>query len=167
MTKQSPISQTEIDALRQMLADAGATGTSAVSFSVKRVKLCAAVGERLTKWKYIVGHGHFKRLLAESIPDFSYRTAVRWMKLNNAISSGLDISQARGLRQAYILAGILPQGGPGKPQGKPARQAESHVTLIGKLTESLSVVFPHRLSSGERSVLRDLLKPIATFYNRL
>lgn len=115
-------------------------------------------------------YGEWQKWLAHYLPDFSYETASRWMKLARfAETRGADLEDAASVRQAYVLAGLLPE-----PQSSTAPAAEAHESYLTHLVRSathLSAQLSQRPITDwpleERRILRDRLAPLVQVYEQL
>lgn len=65
-------------------------------------------GQLLNQAKQVVGHGLWLKWLEEHCPAIPQRTAHRYMLLSNSPHVA-KMGECSGLRQAYIICGILPE----------------------------------------------------------
>lgn len=94
-------------------------------------------------------------------------TAYRWMRLGEAPEELL--TNATSLRQAYIAVGLLPAAEPTPlPPGaeKPAWNYLVHLSRAERALQKQRQELA-RLSSQERSVLKERLRPLVEVYNAL
>lgn len=129
--------------------------------AVKEVILC---GQRLALAKSKMPHGKWEKWLAANCSDISQETAQRYMRISKA-SHVTDLTKCTGLRQAYVVAGILPEFVPGaqKPAG-PITAADllRFAGFAAKITpESFSGMV---LEEEQRTMLRERLKPAHEAY---
>lgn len=160
------ITEDQIKELATLIAQATEAGDSATSFSAHRLRICVDVGRRLTQAKMLIPRGQWEQWCSDHLPDLPERSRQRWMRLAEADAKGcLDLESARGLRHAYTLAGLLPDG-----DGNHGRQAEkpvSYVVHIARLVSNLQRINIDALSPGERNELKTRLAPVTAFMGRL
>lgn len=167
-TMQKPASPTpdEIRRISELITAANAVGGKAVEFSAERLKTCVAIGEQFLAWKKQVGHGKWKAFALEHFPQLPASTRGRWQQLAAAKQSGrLDLSSARGLRHAYILAGIIPDTEPA-PKGK-AKKPVSYLIHIARTQAALARLPLDELSPEEAALLKERLRPIVALFDEL
>ena len=159
------IEETEIEKLREMATKANSAGSTAAQMGIERCRLCVAVGDKLRAWKKVVPHGEFGELQKRiGIAD---NTASKWMRASQAVESGkIKLGDVRGIRQLYVMLGIVPRV-PTESKGKVRPAVESHVTLAGRLIESLHALPVSGWTMLQRRTLADVLKPIADFHRKL
>ena len=89
-------------------AFAEAHATAAVATTNARLALAQAMecGRLLIRQKECLRHGDWQPWLAANCPRISLGTARCYMRLAKR-SAGADLSEATGLRQAYLATGIL------------------------------------------------------------
>ena len=157
----------QIEELTKLIHEANNVGSAAVAYSAQRVRVCVAVGERLAEWKKLIGHGHWEQFADTHWPDLDKTTRTRWQKLAAAKAAGrLDLDCVRGLRHAYMLAGILPDTDP-KDGSKPSAKSGGYLMHIARLVSALQVIDLDRLNAGDRSTLILRLRPVVQIYERL
>lgn len=157
----------EIAEITQLIQSANSVGSQAVAFSAERLQVCVEVGERLLEWKKQLGHGHWLEFTAEHWPDLPGSTSQRWIRLAQAKASGrLNLDSARGLRHAYVLAGILPDTGEGT-NAKSSAATVNYLVHIARLVAALQHIDVRTLTPPERSTLRQRLQPVLSFANQL
>ena len=157
----------ELQQLTALVQEASSTGFSASAMSGQRVKLCVDIGRTLNGWKERMPHGQWMRWTSEHLPsDLSKATRERWMALADRCDTGrLDISTARGLRQAYEMAGLLPDR---QSAGTKASTTEpSYLTHLTRLLVVLGGIEVDALTDGERITMKARLDPILIFVRKL
>lgn len=162
-----PPTAAEIDEITRLIESANNVGSQAVAFSAERLRVCVEVGERLLDWKKQLGHGHWLEFTTEHWPDLPGSTSQRWMRLAQAKASGrLNLESARGLRHAYVLAGILPDTGEGT-NAKSSAATVNYLVHIARLVAALQHIDVQTLTPPERSTLRQRLQPVLSLANQL
>jgi hypothetical protein len=160
------ISQEEIDSIRELAAKANAAGSTSAQMGIERCRLCVAVGDKLRAWKAVVPHGEFGQI-RDSIGVTKF-TASKWMRASASVEDGkVKLDDVNGIRQLYILLGIVPRKTPdaSKPPAKPAEV--SHITLAGRLIDSLQSLDLTGWTILRRKTLADILRPIVDFHRKL
>lgn len=84
-------------------------------------------GKALNEAKQIVGHGKWLKWLAENCKKISEDTAQRYMKLAKT-AHVRNLKDAKSLRQAYILVGIIPEITPGEVPAEPEQTTQERVS---------------------------------------
>lgn len=150
----------EIAAITQLINEATAVGSQAVAFSAQRLSVCVDIGERLLEWKKRLGHGHWEKFTAEHWPELPSSTRQRWLRLAQAKASGrLNLESARGLRHAYVLAGILPDTGEGT-NAKGGASTVNYLVHIARLVAALQHIDLRSLNAHDRATLKERLQPV-------
>lgn len=159
--------QAEIAEITRLIESANKVGSQAVGFSAERLRICVTVGERLLEWKKQLGHGQWEQFTSEHWPDLPSATRQRWLRLAQAKASGrLNLDSARGLRHAYVLAGILPDTGEGT-NAKSTAPVVNYLVHIARLVAALQHVDLRSLSPQDRSTLRERLQPVLALAQKL
>ncbi|WP_395753347.1 hypothetical protein [Prosthecobacter sp.] len=157
----------QIEEITRLIESANDVGDQAVAFSAARLKVCVDVGERLNAWKKQLGHGRWEAFADEHWPDLTKHTRTRWQQLAIAKASGrLNLDDARGLRHAYVLAGILPDTAPADNTKSTAKQ-RSYLVHIARLVAALQHIDIKTLKPVERSTLAERLKPVVALHSQL
>jgi hypothetical protein len=167
-TMQPPSSPTpdEIREISELIASADKVGGKAVEFSVSRLNTCVEIGKRLNQWKKQLGHGKWDAFVSQHFPDLPKPTRSRWQKLAAAVTAGrIDPLNARGLRNAYILIGILPEAEPSAKEGK--GDSVSYLLHIARALAALKGVDLAKLGSDELRMLKDRLRPIVSLFYQI
>jgi hypothetical protein len=157
----------QIEELKQLIASANNVGDSAVAFSAERLRVCLQVGERLVEWKLQMPHGKWEEFAETHWPELNRATRARWQQLAIANASGrLKLNDARSLRHAYVLAGILPDT-MANSNAKPGNKQSSYLVHIARLVAALQHIDIEKLSAVDRSTLAERLKPVVNLHNQL
>ena len=137
--------------------------------SIEAALLC---GQLLAKAKDDCGHGNWLKWLRENCPDITEKTAQNWMRLANT-KHVADLVNAAGLRQAYILAGIIDEGEShtGRVGSTVQAEVERLAVPIGKVRQWFSVRVQQRpiedWTLEEREATKAQLQPLVEFYQQL
>jgi hypothetical protein len=125
------------------------------------------VGERLIEWKKQIGHGGWESFAETNFPTLTKHTRGRWQQLATAKANGrLNLDNARGLRHAYVLAGIIPDTAPnGTVKG--GEEAGGYLIHVSRLVAGLQHIDIARLTAAERSTLAQRLQPVLALYEQL
>ena len=72
------------------------------------------------KAKELIPHGEFQAWLEANAGERGYRTLARWMKLAKVSLESLlaDNPTLKGLQDAYVAAGVLPEAEPKQDTGE-------------------------------------------------
>lgn len=92
-------------------------------------------GKLLAKAKDITGHGKWEKWLADFCADIHANTARKWMLLAKA-HHGVDLESCRGIRQAYIACGIIPD--PANEAKKPKALGTADVDLFAEFVGQIN-----------------------------
>lgn len=150
----------EIAEITKLIESANNVGSQAVAFSAERLRVCVDVGERLLEWKKQLGHGNWEKFTSEHWPELPDTTRQRWLRLAQAKAAGrLNLDTARGLRHAYVLAGILPDTGEGT-NAKSSAATVNYLVHIARLVAALQHIDITKLNARDRSTLRERLQPV-------
>lgn len=156
----------DLDELKKLIVEAEATVSTTVANAGQRIRLCADIGRGLKYHKQQVGHGGWLEWLEENLQDLTSQTARKWIKLAEAVDSGrLDLDSARSIRQAYILAGILPD--PDDAASGTSPSPTNYLVYLDRFENAIRCIEVEKLPAQDRQKLRDRLKPIATLYAQL
>jgi|GEM_PF-2198030 len=128
-------------------------------------------GQYLIEAKQAVGHGKWSEWLANSCHgcNLDRETARRWMRLAEMPIEALQ--EALSLRQAYIIAGILPEPHrePGAQQGRP--EGQRWLTGISKAWELISHTLEKKpietWPETDRQTLKAKLEPMVKLHHAL
>ena len=133
-----------------------------------RTKIVA--GQMLAQKRDSMEHGDWTEW-CESVLPISYATANRWIGLAKfAQTHGADLDDAKSVRHAYVLAGLLPEAqsgsGGGSSQSDDAYLTDlvrTHTRLSAQLAKRPLVQWP----ADQLRILRDRLKPLVDLYVEL
>ncbi len=157
----------ELQQLVSLIEEATAVGQSATEFSAKRLRVCVDVGRMLNGWKQRIPKGKWSDWTKQHLPaELKERSRQMWMKLADKEAEGnLDLSSARGLRQAYQMAGLLPEsGGTGT---KATAAPTSYLTHLARLTAALEAIDVDTLTNEEKATLKQRFEPVSQFVRKL
>jgi hypothetical protein len=103
------------------------------------------------KAKEIVAHGEFQSWLEANAGERGYRTLAKWMKLAKVNLDALlaENPRLKGLQDAYVAAGVLPEPEP-KPEGGEGERERPPFVLSFKTAY-------HHPSEWNRDAARDFL----------
>lgn len=161
------LSAAEIEELAELIKEANNVGSQAAAFSGQRLRACVQIGERLIEWRKRIGHGEWERFADEHWPDLNRYSRWRWQQLAIAKANGrLNLDDARGLRHAYALAGIIPDTA-ANTNAKASSKQGSYLVHIARLVASLQHIDVPKLSPADRSVLALRLQPVVLLHNQL
>lgn len=160
-------SAAELQELLSLVEEANHVGSSAAAMSAERLRKCVQVGALLLKWKQSIPRGQWQTWLDQHLPDdLNDRTRRRWMQLAQLDAEGrLDLESARGLRHAYQLAQLLPEGdstGTKQSSNKPA-----YIVHLSRLLTALGLIKPEDLTTEERNTMKERLAPLLEYEARL
>lgn len=157
----------EIAEVTRLIQSANNVGSQAVAFSAERLRVCVAVGERLLEWKKMLGHGQWEEFTRSHWPELVESTRQRWIRLAHAKATGrLNVETARGLRHAYVLAGILPDSGE-TTNAKSTATTVNYLVHIARLVAALQHIDLKSLKPHERNTLRERLQPVISLAAKL
>ena len=120
-----------------------------------------------------IGHGHWQDWLEETldVDGFSYESATRWMRLARfAKTHAHRLESAHSVRQAYQLAGILPEPEGGGTTGSTSA-GNAYLTYLVRSVTHISARVSQRpigdWPEDERRLLVQRLEPLVDFYREL
>lgn len=161
------------------MAEAEQEGATALAHVGRRIRRCIDIGDILSKQKEALGHGQWTRWFDANIANqevaqrasFTIRTAERYMKLASLEASGLlDLDKASSVRQAFVLAGILPSSGGETNAGDENPQPALLVALKRmetKLNSELTRKPLEEWTTDEKRLWQDRLAPFVDVWKRL
>lgn len=156
----------DLEQLKKLIAEADKTVATTVANAGFRIKLCADIGRGLKHHRQLIGHGGWINWLAENFEGLTHETSRKWIKLAEAVDSGkLDLDSAKSIRQAYILAGILPD--PDESGAGSSSAAPSYLVYLDRFETALRDIDVAKLPASDRQKLRERLKPLASLYAQL
>lgn len=170
MMKPTNVSDSELKRLLDAISEATAAGIGQAGFAIQRLKACIAAGELLSDYKARIPHGKWELWCEEvttkmEMPDkVSVVTLRRWMRLHSAYKSGkINIAESKGIRQAYQLAGIVPDSDDSKGNNQTASES-LYVVHINRLVACIENLDTSKLEDEEKAQLKRRLAPINQFY---
>jgi hypothetical protein len=89
--------------------DANGKAVKATETARQAVTRALECGHLLNRQKAAIGHGRWQQWLAVNCPSIAFPTARRYMKLARRVGAA-GVSDAAGLRQAYLATGVLTAG---------------------------------------------------------
>lgn len=128
-------------------------------------------GQYLIEAKQSVGHGKWSEWFSSRVTDFNQDTSARYMRLADFVNKGGSLDAAASQRQAFIIAGILPQ--PEREHGSQQAQPEGQAWLssILKAWEKVSTRIEKtpvdEWPEVQRVTLKEKLRPLAELYQTL
>jgi hypothetical protein len=135
------------------------------------ITLKIRAGQMLIAKREELEHGDWMPWCAEQLP-ISYETANRWIGLFNFARKNPDaLDDAKSVRQAYVLAGLLPESQGGNGSGGSSQSPDAYLTLLVRGATHLSAEIAKRplieWPDQDRCALRDRLKPYVDLYVEL
>ena len=135
------------------------------------IKAALLAGKALNEAKTIVGHGRWLLTLKERCPALSHDTASKYMRLAN-FAHERNLESCHGLRQAYLICGILPEPEAYDRPPEPPTPAER---LMMRRVLSFTTWFKGKLDAArldaleaqERAKMKEELRPLVEVYERL
>jgi hypothetical protein len=129
-------------------------------------------GRKLLAMRGQIEHGQWMAWIEEnvsSVLEVSYHTTRNWMKLAEfAERRGADLDNAQTVRQAYMLAGILPE--PESTEGGNSTQG-NYLVHVARLERAIKAQIEARplekWSREDRSVLKKRLEPLVAIFEKL
>lgn len=133
------------------------------------IELAIEQGDDLIKAKKALGHGVFVKWLKKTFAK-SYVTLTKYMLLSKKFKVSKKIKDADSLRQAYQLAGIIPDDDKKKiGSGDPVTTMEPIFQILGKFREIAGRDREQVMSwnSERKAQLKQDLQPIVELYGLL
>lgn len=163
----SPLpSPPDIEQIAALIQEANAAGDSATAHSAQRLRTCVAVGTKLIEWKKAIPRGEWSSFLEKHFPDLVERSGQRWMRLAEASANGtLNLDNARGLRHAYQLAGLLPDADSGNAKG--GSKPKTFVVHIARLVAALQHITLDSLSASDLNEVNQRFRLVRAFLEKL
>ncbi len=159
------------------LEKAEEAASAAAGYVGQRLRICIEVGNLLLQKKLALGHGEWLKWFEQSISNsevalsaaFSYQTARKWMRLSEINDRGiLDLDNATSVRQAYMLAGLLPSSESNSSHDEGSTSSNLLVKLrrIETLLQSELTRRPLKdWPQEERKMWSERLKPLLNLYD--
>jgi len=162
-------------------SDAVRSCENAVKHATETVRARAEVGRLLTEMKAQLGHGnwlawltrHLSGLSSSNDPAAIHRLAQKRMELYARIREGIiRIDDAKSVREAYLLADLLPESSRSDASGKALPGCDDPLLVrITRLTGALSSEIQRQpVSEWEperKQIWRERLEPLATLYEQI
>lgn len=155
----------QLKELQELIDQADDLGETTVTNAGKQIALCVAAGRKLAQFRKVVGHGQWVDWFADNVKGITVRTGQKWTKLAEMVDKGLDVSNAKSVRQAYLLAGILPE--PNDPHPAKASDGVTYLVHVDRLQAALRHIDLKQITDEQRGQLATRLKPIAELYASL
>jgi hypothetical protein len=152
--------------LKELIAQASVRHTQLAGFAAVRIKMVAEIGAGFWAYKKKIGHGNWLSWLDQHFGDVTPRTAQKWMKLSVAVEKKeIDFDGARGIRDAYMLSGIIPD----PPESSPHKThtAANYLVHLDRFEAEMRDIDVTKLSSQDRSLLKQRLQRIVRIYELL
>lgn len=167
MKEEVQIAPDELAHLLELVTQANFVGSSAAAMSAERLRKCVEVGSILNRWKESIPRGQWQSWLDQHLPeDLNERTRRRWMQLAQLDASNrLDLETARGLRHAYQLAQLLPEGD--STGTKQTTTKATYLVHLARLSAAITAIDITKLSGAEKAELKERLQPILKVLERL
>jgi len=158
----------ELQAAVQEALDARDMAAGAIELSLKKA---LTAGRLLRRERAEKDHGDWGRYLEANVPSISHETARKWMKLAEFAERN-SLETASTIKQAYILAGILPEADPSQGGGKGGGGSSGDfLTHLEKAKEAILADLKTRpleeRSPEDKLVLRERLTPFVRLYEAL
>jgi hypothetical protein len=133
-----------------------------------RTKIIA--GQMLEKRREATKHGEWVKW-CENVLPISWDTANRWIGLAKfAKAHGAELDDAKSVRHAYVLAGLLPESQSGSGGGSPQSE-DAYLTDLLRTDTRLRAHLAKRplieWAVDEVRMLRERLKPLVELYVEL
>ena len=167
----SKLSTVNVGEIRSAVREALALRDETMALVKRSVAAVARAGALLNRAKAAHQHGDFMAWVKANVLEISYETATRWMKLALfAETHPKQLDEAATVRQAYILAGILPEpesnsGGGGTSGG------DAYLTYLVRSATHITARLSQRPITEwpveDRRVLRERLEPLVKIYQQL
>lgn len=132
----------------------------------QRLAAVLNAGSALIVMKGGVRHGEWLPWMEEHLEGITPRTAQKWMKLADMHRQGkVDLHSARGARQAYILAGIIPEVS--STGSKRASVTVDYVLHLNRLELALRKMDLANMTPEDKAVMKGRLEGVVRVYNAL
>lgn len=164
------LSDAEISDLIESITLANVAGDETCGFAIQRLERCLESGEKLVAIKTRIPHGKWEGFCEKVLARLkdtkvTVRTLQNWMRLyRNRKEGRIDLGTVAGIRQAYQLAGIVPESEDSKTGKIGTEQEPLYMVHILRLNACLTKLDTKSLSSDESDTLQERLEPIHRFY---
>ncbi|MEQ1862776.1 MAG: DUF3102 domain-containing protein [Chthoniobacteraceae bacterium] len=161
-----------IEELRGAVREALECRDQAMAFVHRSLQAVVRAGALLNKAKGELEHGEFITWVEDNVQEITHATATRWMKLALfAETHGEQLDEAATVRQAYILAGILPEPESSSGGGGAASGGDAYLTYLVRSATHISARLSQKpitdWPAEDRRILRDRLAPLVRIYEQL
>lgn len=157
-----------IERIQAAVREAVASRDLAMATIEDGIRRCIAAGELLNAQRKIIAPRNWMAWVETNLPEISYRTAFKWMKLALVAKSVLaKVESASTIRQAYLLAGLLPESEPAENGGASPSWLIQLVRAERAIQSQLTPEAIETLGKADREALKDRLKPFVEMYRRL
>jgi hypothetical protein len=157
----------DLEELMRLIKAADELATTTVATAGAQIRACVEAGEKLAEFRKTIGHGQWLNWFMDHIDSVSIDTARRWMKLAEVYNkgNGINVMSAKSVRQAYQLAGILPE--PNDPKTSKGADGVTYLLHAVRLQHALEQINLEQLDEQQRAQLVARLRPIAGVYAAL
>jgi len=145
--------------LHRLILEAETCIGTTIGSAGARIRLCIRIGQMLRAAKTAAGHGHWSQWIADNAPTVEERTARNWMKLSECAEKDGALQDARSIRHAYILAGIVPETG-GDGGARAQHDPTNYLVHLDRLKAALELWDISAMDEGERRTMVERLTPI-------
>ena len=140
----------------------------AVARAGEAIAAVIACGNLLMQAKSLCRHGEWLDWLEAHCGEIHRATAARYMSL--AVKArDLDLECAKTIRQAYVLAELLPEPDPSERSESP--EPSPYLVHVARLERSITLSFAKRpittWTPDERALLKERLAPLVQVYAEL
>jgi hypothetical protein len=155
-----------IGELKKLIEEANSSGSQTMQFAGQRLRLCVRIGRALAVYRKSIGHGGWMEWVKQNGGGITVETARKWISLARDVDSGrLNLEEARGVRQAYQKAGLLPD--PDESASNNPTVERNYLVHIDRFETVLRGIDIKQLTADERQKLAKRLQPIAELYAAL
>jgi hypothetical protein len=136
------------------------------------IRAMIVAGEKLKAKRDSCAQGEWYDWLAANVRDISRETARRWIRLAefNQTHSG-KLNDAASVRQAYQLAGLLPESESSSASGGKSSDRDAYLVYLLRSETYLSAQIAaqpiDQWPSDRRTELKQRLEPFVEIYQRL
>ena len=161
----SEITTEELSELQQLILTAYDYGMQCADRAKVRIESCIEAGKKFTEIKKRLGHGKWGRWIDGNL-SIKPTAVCNWMRLAKAHVDGhLDLTSAGGIRQAFQLAGIIPDSDGSK--ATTGEQQPVYMLHAIRLCSALNRLDFATLNQAQREALKERLDMVAMLAKRL
>lgn len=137
----------------------------AVALSIEKILRAGAL---LRRQQELVPEGEWMGWIEANL-SVCYRTVRNWIKLAYfADRKSVDLENAQTVRQAYVLAGLLPEPGSATAGSPPPGAYLIQVARVQRSIEAEIAAKPLKdWAPAEKQILRDRLEPFVRIFHQL